>query len=158
MWDDYWNNANNYYIYFNSKHLHDYKFYFIPYDYDNTLGTSLRCGVQSDAGRQDPLHWGNDNNPLIARVLKYSDFKAKYVAYLKELVKTGNGLMDRAAAQVRIRAWQQMVAPYVSNDTGEDMVIEDKPAPWSNHSEYNLLKISNDNFFTVKAASINALP
>ncbi len=158
MWDDYWNNANNYYIYFNSKHLHDYKFYFIPYDYDNTLGTSLRCGVQSDAGRQDPLHWGNDNNPLIARVLKYSDFKAKYVTYLKELVKTGNGLMDRAAAQVRIRAWQQMVAPYVSNDTGEDMVIEDKPAPWSNHSEYNLLKISNDNFFTVKAASINALP
>lgn len=158
MWDDYWNNANNYYIYFNSKHLHDYKFYFIPYDYDNTLGTSLRCGVQSDAGRQDPLHWGNDNNPLIARVLKYSDFKAKYVTYLKELVKTGNGLMDRAAAQVRIRAWQQKVAPYVSNDTGEDMVIEDKPAPWSNHSEYNLLKISNDNFFTVKAASINALP
>lgn len=158
MWDDYWNNANNYYIYFNSKHLHDYKFYFIPYDYDNTLGTSLRCGNQDDAGRQDPLHWGNDNNRLIARILKFSDFKAKYVAYLKELVKIGNGYMDRAASQVRIHAWQQQIAAYVSNDTGEDMVIEDKPAPWGNHNEYNLLKISSDNFFTVKAASINALP
>ena len=158
MWDDYWNNANNYYIYFNSKHLHDYKFFFIPYDYDNTLGTTLRCGNQDDAGRQDPLHWGNDNNRLIARILKFNDFKAKYVVYLKELVKTGNGLMDRTSAQVRIHAWQQQIAPYVSNDTGEDMTIEDRPAPWSNHSEYNLLKISSDNFFTIKAASINTLP
>ncbi len=158
MWDDYWNNANNYYIYFNSKHLHDYKFYFIPYDYDNTLGTSLRCGVQSDAGRQDPLHWGNDNNPLIARILKYSDFKAKYVAYLKELVDNSKGLMNRASAQARIRAWQARIEQYTDNDTGEDCFIEDKPAPWGNHSEYNLLKTNNDNFFTVKAASINALP
>lgn len=158
MWDDYWNNANNYYIYFNSKHLHDYKFYFIPYDYDNTLGTSLRCGVQSDAGRQDPLHWGNDNNPLIARILKYSDYKAKYVAYLKELVDNSKGLMNRASAQARIRAWQARIEQYTDNDTGEDCFIEDKPAPWGNHSEYNLLKTNNDNFFTVKAASINALP
>ena len=158
MWDDYWNNANNYYIYFNSKHLHDYKFYFIPYDYDNTLGTSLRCGVQSDAGRQDPLHWGNDNNPLIARILKYSDFKAKYVAYLKELVDNSKGLMNRASAQARIRAWQARIDQYTDNDTGEDCFIEDKPAPWGNHNEYNLLKTNNDNFFTVKAASINALP
>ena len=37
MWDDYWNNANNYYLYFNSKDLNDYKFFFIPFDYDNTL-------------------------------------------------------------------------------------------------------------------------
>ena len=58
MWDDYWNNANNYYIYFNGKGLTGYKFFFIPYDYDNTLGTSLRCGVQDDAGRQNPLNWG----------------------------------------------------------------------------------------------------
>ena len=156
MWDDYWNNSNNYYIYFNSKHMHDYKFYFIPYDYDNTLGTSIRCGVQDDAGRQDPLHWGNDNNPLIARILQFSDFKAKYVAYLKELVDPSKGLMNRASAQARIRAWQARIEQYVNNDTGEDTVIEDKPASWGNHSEYNLLKINSDNFFTVKTAAINA--
>ena len=158
MWDDYWNNANNYYIYFNSKHLHDYKFFFIPYDYDNTLGTTLRCGAQDDAGRQNPLQWGNDNNPLIARILKYDDFKAIYIKHLKFLVTTDNAMMDRQTAQARIRKWQHKIEAYIDNDTGEDTVIEDKPASWSNHGEYNLLKTGSDNFFTVKAASINALP
>ena len=157
MWDDYWNNANNYYLYFNSKHLHDYQFFFIPYDYDNTLGTTLRCGNQDDAGRQDPLHWGNDGNRLIARILKFGDFKAIYINHLKFLVTQGNAMMDRKAAQARIRAWHNRIAPYVNNDTGEDTAIEDKPAPWSNHSEYNLLKSNSDNFFTVKAASIMPL-
>ena len=158
MWDDYWNNANNYYLYFNGTHLHGYKFYFIPYDYDNTLGTSYRCGNQSDAGRQNPLHWGVDNNRLIARILQYDDLKAKYVAYLKELVKPGNALMDRTSSQARIHAWQSRIEPYIDNDTGEDTVIEDKPASWGNHSEYNLLKNNNDNFFNAKASSINPLP
>ena len=157
MWDDYWNNANNYYLYFNGRELTGYKFYFIPYDYDNTLGTSMRCGVQSDAGRQDPLHWGNDNNPLIARIFKNNTFKAKYVAFLKELVTNGKGLMDRSSSQARIRAWQARIEQYVDNDTGEDIVIEDKPASWGNHSEYNLLKNNSDNFFTVKASTINAI-
>ena len=154
MWDDYWNNANNYYIYFNGTGLTDYKFYFIPYDYDNTLGTSLRCGVQSDAGRHDPLNWGTNNNRLIARILKFNDFKAKYIAFLKELIDAKNALMDRASSQARIRSWQQRIAPYVNNDTGEDTVIEDKPASWGNHSEYNLLKNNSDNFFNAKASSI----
>ena len=157
MWDDYWNNANNYYIYFNGTETSGYKFFFIPYDYDNTLGTSLRCGVQDDAGRQDPLHWGNDNNPLIARVLKFIDFRTKYIAYLKELVDAKNALMDRQASQARIRSWQARIEQYIDNDTGEDTAIEDKPASWSNHGEYNLLKNNSDNFFTVKASSIQAL-
>lgn len=157
MWDDYWNNANNYYIYFNGTETSGYKFFFIPYDYDNTLGTSLRCGVQDDAGRQDPLHWGNDNNPLIARVLKFIDFRTKYIAYLKELVDAKNALMDRQSSQARIRSWQARIEQYIDNDTGEDTAIEDKPAPWGNHSEYNLLKNNSDNFFTVKASSIQAL-
>ena len=129
MWDDYWNNANNYYIYFNGKGLTGYKFYFIPYDYDNTLGTSLRCGVQDDAGRQNPLKWGNDNNRLIARILRFNEFKVKYVAFLKELIDAKNALMDRASSQARIRSWQQRIEPYIDNDTGEDTAIEDKPAP-----------------------------
>lgn len=158
MWDDYWNNANNYYLYFNGTGTSGYKFYFIPYDYDNTLGTSLRCGVQEDAGRHNPLNWGNDNNRLIARLLKFDDFKAIYIKHLKFLVKSGNAMMDRQTAQARIRSWQRKIEQYVNNDTGEDTAIEDRPAPWGNHSEYNLLKSDSENFFTVKAASINALP
>ena len=157
MWDDYWNNANNYYLYFNSKDLHDYKFFLIPFDYDNTLGTTLHCGNQSDAGRQDPLNWGVSSNRLISRILAFDDFKAIYVKHLKFLVTTGNAMMDRQTAQARIRAWHRKIAPYIDNDTGEDTSIEDKPAYWGNHSEYNLLKSDGNNFFTVKAASIAPL-
>ena len=157
MWDAYWNNANNYYLYFNSRHLHDYKFYFIPYYYDNTLGTSLRCGNQEDAGRHDPLNWGVSSNRLISRILAFDDFKAIYIKHLKFLVTTGNAMMDRQTAQARIRAWHRKIAPYIDNDTGEDTSIEDKPAYWGNHSEYNLLKSDGNNFFTVKAASIAPL-
>ena len=50
-----------------------------------------------------------------------------------------------------------MIAPYVANDTGEDMEIRDEPAPWGNHSEYRLIE-KNNNFFIRKRESINALP
>lgn len=158
MWDDYWNNGNNYYLYFTTEDQFDYKFYMIPYDYDNTLGTSMNCGVQHDSGRQDPLNWGHDNNLLIKRLLAFPDLKAKYVQYLKELVNDDNNLMHFNDATARIKAWQEKIAPYVSNDTGEDMKIEDRPASWGNHPEYRLLEDSRDNnFFRVKAATINAI-
>ena len=89
-------------------------------------------------------------------MLKFIDFRTKYIAYLKELVKSGTGLMDRQSSQARIRAWQARIEQYVNNDTGEDTMVEDKPASWSNRN-YNLLKSNDDNFFTVKASSINTL-
>lgn len=157
MWDDYWNNNNNYYLYFTTEDLTDYKVYMIPYDYDNTLGTTSNCGVQSDAGRQDPLKWGLDGNLLIKRLLVFPEYKALYVKYLKELVDDSSDMMHYNDASARIRAWQQKVQQYVSNDTGEDMYIEDRPAPWGNHGEYRLLEDGRDNFFRVKAESINSI-
>ena len=158
MWDDYWNNHNNYYLYFTTEDLNDYKVYLIPCDYDNTLGTTQSCGVQSDAGRQDPLKWGHDSNLLVSRILAIPEYKELYVKYLKELVDDNSNMMHYNDASARIRAWQQKVAPYVSNDTGEDMTIEDRPASWGNHGEYRLLEDSRDNnFFRVKAATINAI-
>ena len=150
MWDDYWNNTNNFYFYFNPAG----KFYFIPYDHDNTLGTTANCGVQQDAGRQNPLKWGSDSNPLIAKLLQNEEWKRLYISYLKQLCAE-NFRADVAAA--RIQSWQQAISPYVSNDTGEDMSISDHPASWGNHSEYRLLTSGKNNFFEVKAAVVNAL-
>ena len=158
MWDDYWNNGNNYYLYFTTEDIYDYKLFMIPYDYDNTLGTSMNCGNQSDAGRQNPLEWGVSSNPLMRRMMEYDDFKAKYIGYLKELVAAGNNLMGTDEAKERVVAWQEKIRNCVSNETGEDMSIYDAPAPWGNHSEYRLL--NNDpqtNYFMVKAATINGL-
>ena len=144
MWDDYWNNSNNYYFYFNPGG----KFFFIPYDYDNTLGTSSQCGVQNDSGRQDPLKWGHQSYPLLNKILGNPEWKAYYISCLKELC---DGDFDAEESAKRIKQWQEVISPYVSNDTGEDMEIKDRPAGWGNHSEYRILEKGSNNFFKVKA-------
>ena len=150
MWDDHWNNGNNYYLYFNSQDKLDYKVYFLPFDYDNTLGTSNTY----DPAKQNPVQWGNMGK-LMTRLIAIPEFKQIYVDELKRLVESGNSLMDYASATSRVTEWQNRISPYVNNDTGQDCKIEDKPASWSNTS-YKLLGTSN-NFFTEKIKAISAL-
>lgn len=156
MWDDYWNNTNNYYIYFNSSDKENYQFFFIPFDYDNTLGTSSNCGVQSDAGRHDPLNWGDTRKaPLIGKILQYSDYRAIYVEALNELCDPKNNLFYYQASIARINGWHSMIRDYVVNDTEEDCEIKDRPAGWGNIYDYRILDASSSmNFFKVKAESI----
>ncbi len=151
MWDDYWKNKNNYYIYFNSKDKYEYQFFFIPYDYDNTLGTS-HLGM--DSGRQDPLNWGDNSNPLIYKLLRHEEFRKIYKDALLSLVDPESGEFYYQTSMTRIRNWHEMIAPYVSNDTGEDMSIEDRPASFGNHSEYRLLD-ENNNYFKIRTETIN---
>ena len=152
MWDDYWINQNNYYFYFDLNH----KFYFIPYDYDNTLGTSSII----NAGTQDMLHWGSleGDRMLMRKVMSVNEYKERYKSYIKELA-TNSEYMEPTAAQARVRKFQQFVQKYVSNDTNEDMTIEDKPASWSN-VDYRMLSGNSNgengsNYFTTKVGSIS---
>lgn len=156
MWDDYWNNSNNFYIYFNSSDKNNYKFFFIPYDYDNTLGTSSNCGVQSDSGRHDPLNWGDTGRcPLIGKILKYDDYRAIYIEALNELCDPANNLFHYQASIARINVWHDMIRNYVDNDTEEDCEIKDRPAGWGNIYDYRILDANSSmNFFKVKAQSI----
>lgn len=155
MWDDFWNNGNNFYLYF-APSGGSYKVFFIPFDYDNTLGTSLNCGVQSDAGRQDPYKWGRNENFLMTKLLQNSEWKVSYRDYLRQLCLPG-GYSSYEEASSRIMGWQDMIRQYTSNDTGEDMTISDRPASWGNHGEYRLLTDGSDNFFKVKAAAVSAM-
>ena len=159
MWDDYWNNCNNYYIYFNTTDLGTYKFFFLPYDYDNTLGTSSQCGVQSDSGRQSPLEWGDtQKNPLIGKLPAFDDFRQMYVDALREICSKDRDLLYYEASLLRIKKWHKLINSYVVNDTGEDCKMEDRPASWGNHHEYRLLDTNPDvNFFRVKAAAVDKL-
>lgn len=146
MWDDYWVNSNNFYFYFDTAG----KFYFIPYDYDNTLGTSA---LIKDSGTQDLLNWGSSSNPMVKKIISIPEFESLYKSYIKELVDSNNDYfyVDKSAA--RIFKWQNLIKDYISNDTGEDMEISDKPASWGNCSFYRLLG-PNNNFFMIRAANI----
>jgi spore coat protein H len=148
MWDDYWNNKNNFYFYFNSQG----KFFFIPYDYDNTLGTSL---LMDDSGRRDLLNWGNNSHPLIYKVLQIQKYRNMYISFLHELADEKNDLFHVNRSRPRIQQWHQLIRDYIANDTGEDMVISDKPASWGNCSFYRLLETGN-NYFVIRSSNLPA--
>lgn len=146
MWDDYWNNKNNFYFYFDSAG----RFYFIPYDYDNTLGTSM---LMPDSGTRDVLNWGNSSHPLVVKILAIPEFKALYIQYLNELANKNTDLFHVDKSIPRILNWHRLIRPYVANDTGEDMEIVDKQASWGNADFYRLLD-ANNNYFKIRSANI----
>ena len=156
MWDDYWKNKNNFYFYFDSQH----RFYFIPFDYDNTLGTAQ--DAYGNPGTDNLLYWGSlgGDRILMRKVMSISAFQEKYKTYLKQLA-TSAELMEPTASSARISHLQSLIRNYVANDTGEDITIEDRPADWSSCPYYRLLsgssgdgKSSESNFFKTKVNAI----
>ena len=156
MDDDYWRNHNNYYFYFDTKG----KAYFIPYDYDNILGTNCF----TDTATKNPLDWGEGayEAPLIEKLLSVPEFKQKYVSYLLELSESSAFVEE---SQTEIRRLQSLVTDLISSDnieyadTSKD--IKDDVASWcSNYKEgrhYQLLSGDvTDNYFKAKANSVMA--
>ena len=153
MDDDYWNNKNNYYFYFDKKG----KCYFIPYDYDNILGTNCF----DDTATKNPIAWGRDgvNAPLIEKLLSVPEYKQMYVDYLLELREESSFV---TGSQAEIQRLQALVKDYVRSDsdnlryydTSND--ISDNAAPWcSNYGKYKLLSGDEQtNYFMAKAKSI----
>ena len=157
MWDDYWKNMNNYYFYFDSQH----RFYFIPFDYDNTLGTAQ--SNYGNPGTDNMLYWGslNGDRILMRKVMSIDVFKEKYKSYIKEIANSPE-LMEPAAASARIAKLQSLIRAYMVNDTGEDCTMEDRPAYWSTCPNYRLLTggigdgiSSESNFFKTKVKAID---
>jgi len=158
-WDEYWADQNNWYMYFSGTEETGYTFYYLPYDFDNTLGTSISLWFDNsfDSGRRDPLNWGYDGAPLVKKLLGIPEFKQYYVDALHELASEGNDYFNYAASKARIIRMQDTIRDYVYNDTYEDTKIYDSPASWGNHPEYRLLEDCNNNFFKVKCAVMAAV-
>lgn len=156
-WDDYWNNHNNWYLYFDNTGP-DYHFYYIPYDFDYTLGTSGDTYFQKDAGVKDPLHWGTSAYPLIYRIIQKPEWRDYYVQCLKELCRPDKDYLYYSYSIDRIKAWHRKISPYIYNDTHEDCEIIDYPASFGTTPWYRLLDTDPTvNFFRVKARVINEL-
>ena len=154
MWDDYWVNKNNFYFYFDK----DGKAYFIPYDYDNILGTN-GCGV--DAGTQNPLVWGSltdGTRPLIQKILQVPEFMDLYKKYLDEY-SNEDSFFDDDKSIAQIKKWHEMIEQYIRSenlvyyDTTTEFI--DKPADWSEpYKPYTIYTPGELNFFTVRQAAI----
>lgn len=156
MWDDYWINGNNFYFYFAPNG----KAYFIPYDYDNTLGTSL---IVKNSGTQNMIAWGKYyQRPLITKLLENPEFLKLYKNYIKELADSKNDFFDPTKSKARIHNWHFTISNFVYNDTGDDLYITDQPAYWGNQPNYRLLSGDDkggvngeSNYFETRIKTIN---
>ena len=153
MWDDYWVNSNNFYFYFDT----DGKAYFIPYDYDNILGTN-DCGV--DAATQDPLKWGiiDETRPLIQKILAVPEYVELYKQYLIEF-SDSESFFDVNKSIARITGWHNLIGEHVKSDNliyGDTTPeIRDGVASWGEPLiDYTVYTPGIMNYFTIRANSI----
>ena len=154
MDDDYWNNKNNYYFYFDKKG----KCYFIPYDYDNILGTNCF----DDTATRNPLEWGRDGvkAPLIEKLLSVPEYKKMYIDYLLELSKESSFV---EGSKIEIQRLQDLIRNYTATkDISFDEIysfstVGDGVGRWcSNYRNSKDYKLVGDtlNYFETKAKSI----
>jgi len=135
MWDDFWaNNGNNYYLYYDK--LDSKKWYFIPYDYDNTLGISQGF----DTGTRDVMKWGDTTQSvLIEKILNVEKFRNLYKNYIRELCDPNRDLFDPDKSKARIENWQSLISPYM---TGIDVTS-------NSENNYNKIDDSSNISFSI---------
>lgn len=142
--DDYWANSNNYSFYFNKNG----KFFFIPNDFDTTLGTAW--DIVPDVGIQNVLEWGGDN-PLVRKLISIPEFRLIYINAFYELAE---GPFNVNNSIPRIQKWQALIKDYLVDDTSDNTPFEDAPAFWSNQQRYRLLERGVNNYFEVRSATL----
>lgn len=80
-WDNYGVNQNNFYLYDNPA---DGKFYYIPYDMDNTLGIDW---LDEDWAAWNIYEWFRDDRPLTKRLMDVQAFREEYTRQLDVLLR-----------------------------------------------------------------------
>ncbi len=153
-WDGFWGNGNNYFVYFDeAKVMH-----FIPYDTDNTLGTSA---IIDDSGLQDAIAFASaENTPLlVAKVLAIDKHLQTYKEHLLSLV-TQSDLMIESYALPWIEKVHMLISNAVDNDTGDNVIIADQPASWGNQPDYRIFALDQDkandkNWYKTRLNAVN---
>lgn len=114
MDDDYWANANNFFLYFDTQKKGNGKLFMIPFDYDHVFGNP----VGGDAVNKDPLNWGKasgakpGDRPLVEKVMAIPEYKELYKKILLDFTDPDSDF-GKEKSQARIKAWQAMVEPYI---------------------------------------------
>lgn len=148
QWDGMSANFSNYYLYFDEAGV----LQFIPFDMDNTFGTST--AVVGDSGRMDLLTWGK--NILVKKMLSIPEYKTKYVGYLNELV-TNTDLMTQTRTVSWIKARHDLIKNFLVNATGDNGSYADRPASWGNQPTYRFFDFTTGtNWYTTKTAAVAA--
>ncbi len=117
MWDDYWSNQNNYYIYHQPT---EDKIYFIPYDYDNTFSIDWFGIEWSEAHiynwpRVSSNPWSqNKYRPLLDRLMEIPEYRNLYTRYITFYA---DSVFAMEHWDNRLSQLQAMIAPFAESDT-----------------------------------------
>jgi len=103
-WDNYGINQNNFYLYENLEG--DGRFYYIPFDLDNTLGVDF---FDVDWADRDIYKWysDRDDRPLTQKILSVPIFREEYTRIVDDLLKTQfnpsilNARIDELKSQIQ---------------------------------------------------------
>lgn len=148
QWDGMSANFSNYYLYFDEAGVMQ----FIPFDMDNTFGTST--AVVGDSGKMDLLTWGK--NVLFKKMLSIPEYQTQYVNYLNEMV-TRSDLMVQNRMVSWIKARQDLVKTFLVNATGDNGTYADRPASWGNQPNYRFFDLTTGtNWYSTKLTAVAA--
>lgn len=148
-WDGFWGNANNYMFYIDESAV----LHFIPFDTDNTLGTSL---ITNDSGEQNPFEFGQSSNTplLITKILAVPRFRQEYAVNVLALVSESN-LMVQDYAVDWINQAHILIEDHLQNITNDNQQIIDRPATWANQDDYRLFDLSSGkNWYATRKATV----
>lgn len=112
MWDDYWFNQNNYYLYSDPR---TGRFHFIPFDYDNTFGIDW-FGI--DWAERNVYTFGEPSlnrgdRPLARRILSVPAYRDRYSFYLRQVL---DGPFNTLTLMNRIEALRTQITPAAEAD------------------------------------------
>lgn len=148
MDDDYWSNANNYYLYFGDAKDGSRKVYFIPFDYDNTIGASIKGNHdlgEKEGIEQNPFEWGRGaNRPLMDKLLQVPEYRQLFRDKLIE-VSSAENEWNYEKCSARWRRYWDMVGPYLYSPDLSDHVCT--KGYWDNvykPSGYSLVNKGNN--------------
>lgn len=140
-WDGFWGNNNNFMFYIDESAV----LHFIPFDTDNAMGTSL---LVEDVGEQNPFEFGRQSTTplLITKIMAVDKYRQEYAGYIRALVERSD-LLNQEYAVEWIANAHGLIEDHLDNVTGEHTEIADKPASWSNQSDYRLFDFSSGRSF-----------
>ena len=149
MDDDYWGNANNFYLYFDTGKKGTGKLYFIPFDYDNTLG----CSIKEGGFLQNPLEWGRgENRPLMDRMMLVPEYKQKFIDLLLE-VSAEDSYWNFERCSQQFLDWKAMLEPHAASPDLHDKISQKY---WGDYTwqpgGYSLTNYSNNIFDATRYA------
>lgn len=118
MWDDYWQNANNYYLY---RRRSDNRWLFIPYDYDRAFTRACERASFHDWGEGACYKDLPSIRPvLIEKVLAIAELRDLYRNYIRLLASDQHDFAHWKAMEPRFTKIKHMTEPAIRGYDAKD--------------------------------------